>query len=107
MSTSRWETNVLVITSSVRMLDWILGHTSDLWPAVTLDTVLVVGTPCLEERLIGTSTSSDDSDLRTNSRGDSLLASGRKTKTGSAILVIVCHNDSKGTRSTGKGTTVA
>jgi hypothetical protein len=60
------ETNVLVVTTSVRMLDWILGHTSYLWPAVTLDSVLVVGVTGLEKGLVGTATSSNDTNLSTD-----------------------------------------
>ena len=107
MGTCRRETNVLVITSSVRMLHWILRYTSHLGPAVALDTVLVVGTSSLEKGLVGTSTAGHHTDLRTHRRRHRLLSSGRETKTGGTILIIVSYNDSKGTRSTGKGTTIS
>ena len=97
MGTCRRETNVLVITSSVRMLHWILRYTSHLGPAVALDTVLVVGTSSLEKGLVGTPTAGHHTDLRTHRRRHRLLSSGRETKTGGTILIIVSYNDSKGT----------
>mmetsp|Transcript_5150 Transcript_5150/g.6232 ORF Transcript_5150/g.6232 Transcript_5150/m.6232 type:complete len:218 (-) Transcript_5150:15-668(-) len=88
------------------MLYRILRHTPNLGPAVTLDTVLVVGISSLQKGLVGTSTSSDDTNLGTNVRGDSLLTSRRQTKTSGSLVFVVSDNNGKGTRSTGKGTTV-
>jgi hypothetical protein len=48
------------------MLHRILGHTTNLGPAVTLDSILVVGTSSLEKWLIGTSASRHDTNLGAN-----------------------------------------
>lgn len=60
VSTNRgWMTNMLVISSSVRVFNWILRHTSDTRPRLVLDLVLVVGSSCLQQWLINTASSSD------------------------------------------------
>mmetsp|Transcript_11489 Transcript_11489/g.19095 ORF Transcript_11489/g.19095 Transcript_11489/m.19095 type:complete len:222 (+) Transcript_11489:211-876(+) len=97
---------MLVVSSSVRMLNWILGDTSDLRPAVTLDSILVVSTSSLQERLVGTSSSSDDTNLGTNTRWDSLLTTGWQSKTGSSLVFIVGNDDGKRSGTTGESTTV-
>ena len=52
--------NVLVVTSSVGMLDGVHGNTPHARPAVSLGLVLMVSTSSLEHGLVGTSTASDD-----------------------------------------------
>jgi len=97
---------MLVVTSSVRMLYGILSYTTNLRPAVTLDGVLVVRTSCLQQGLVGTTATSDNSDLRTNTGGDSLLSSGRKSKLGGSLVKVVGDNNCVGTRASGERTTV-
>lgn len=53
-------TNVLMVTTSVGMLNGVHGYTSDNWPAVTLSLVLVVGTSSLQDGLVDTSTTSNN-----------------------------------------------
>lgn len=107
VGTSGRETNVLVVTTSVRMLDWVLSHTSNLWPAITLDSVLVVGVTGLKEGLVGTSTSSNDTNLSTDRRRNGLLTSGRKAKASCAIFVVVSDDNGKCTRSARESTTIS
>jgi len=57
--------DMLMISSSVRMLDGVHGNSSNFRPLVTLDAVLVVSTSGLEDRLLGSSSSGDDSDHTT------------------------------------------
>jgi len=97
---------VLVVTTSEGMLDGILRHTSHLGPAVTLDSVLVVGTSSLQQRLISTSTSGNNTDLGTDERRNSLLSSRGKTKTGGSLFLIVGDDDSEASGSTGESATV-
>jgi len=51
---------MLMVTTTVRMLDWILGYTSHLWPAVSLDAEFVVGSAGLEHWLVDSSSASDE-----------------------------------------------
>jgi hypothetical protein len=88
------------------MLYGILSYTTNLRPAVALDGILVVGTSGLQQGLVGTTTSGDNSDLGTDVGGDGLLASGWKSKLGSSLLLVVGYNDGVGTGATGESTTV-
>mmetsp|Transcript_11239 Transcript_11239/g.24792 ORF Transcript_11239/g.24792 Transcript_11239/m.24792 type:complete len:214 (-) Transcript_11239:30-671(-) len=88
------------------MLHRILSHSPNLGPAVPLNGVLVVGTSSLEEGLIGTSTSGDNSDLGTDVGRDGLLSSRGKTETGGSLVLIVRDDNCEASRSTGEGTTV-
>jgi len=97
---------VLVITSTERVLHRVLGHTTNLGPAVSLYSILVVRTASLEERLVGTPSASNNSDLSTSERRDGLLTAGRKPETGGALVFVVRNDDSEATRATGKGATV-
>ncbi len=39
--------DMLVVTTSVRMVDWVHGNTTSLWPVVALDGELVLSAGCL------------------------------------------------------------
>lgn len=106
LGNGRRTTDVLVVSSSEGMLHGILCHTPNLGPAVPLNGVLVVSTSSLEEGLISTSTSGDNSDLGTDIGLDSLLSSRWETDTGGTLLVIVGNDDSETSRSTGELSTV-
>lgn len=58
-------TNMLVVTTTVGMVDGVHGHTTSLGPAVALDGELVLGARSLEEGLVGTATTGDDTDHTT------------------------------------------
>jgi hypothetical protein len=95
-----------MVSSSERMLYGVLGNTTNLGPAVTLNSILVVCISSLKKRLVGTSTSCNNSNLSTYSRGNSLLTSRGKTKTGGSFVLIVRYNNSEASRSTSECTTV-
>jgi len=97
---------VLVVSSSEGMLYGVLRHTTHLGPAVTLHSVLVVGTSSLQHGLVSTSSTSDNTNLGTDFGGDSFLSSGWETKTGGALLLIVGDDNGEASRSTCKGTTI-
>jgi len=65
--------DVLVVTSTVRVLDGVHRHTTDLRPAVALDAVLVEGTAGLQQRLVNAATAGDDADRRARARVHKLL----------------------------------
>merc|ERR1719346_142700 len=68
--------NMLVVTTTMRMLHRVHGNTTHLWPAVPLHSVLVEGSAGLEDRLVDPSTSSNTSNHGTVGRGDNLLRAG-------------------------------
>merc|ERR1719315_470680 len=65
--------NMLVVTSSVGMLHRVHSNTTHLWPAVSLDLVLVVASASLKHRLVNTATTSNYSDHGSVGGGDDLL----------------------------------
>mmetsp|Transcript_44137 Transcript_44137/g.65458 ORF Transcript_44137/g.65458 Transcript_44137/m.65458 type:complete len:304 (+) Transcript_44137:59-970(+) len=103
----RGHTNMLMVTTTVRMLHRILGNTTNLGPTVTLDGILVIGTSSLQEGLVGTTTAGNDTNLSTSCTGNRLLSSRRKTQTSRSLIFIVRHQDSKGSTGTSKGTTIS
>ena len=107
LADSRRTTDVLVVTTTERMLHRVLRHTPDLRPAVTLDSILVVRAASLEERLVGTAATSDNTDLGTGEGGDGLLAARRKAKTGRALVLVVRDDNSEATRAAGEGAAVS
>jgi hypothetical protein len=64
---------MLMVTSSMRMLHGILGYSTNLGPAVALDGIFVEGTSGLQQRLVGTASSGDDTNLGTDTGRNSLL----------------------------------
>jgi hypothetical protein len=69
-SDTRRVTDVLVVSSSVGMLDGVHGNTTNNGPSVLLDSELVVSTSSLQDGLIDTSSTSDDTDHGTAVAGD-------------------------------------
>ena len=50
---------MLMVTTAVRMLDRVHGHTADLWPAVPLRLVLVISPAGFQHRLVDSATAGD------------------------------------------------
>lgn len=72
-------TNVLVVTTTVRVIYWVHSNTTSTWPAVSLDSVLVVGSTSLEEWLVDTTTTCYDTNSSSWRANDGLLGTWRKT----------------------------
>ena len=53
-------TDVLLVTTTVRMVNWVHGDTSNDWPSVSLSLVLPVGSGSLEEGLVGSLATGND-----------------------------------------------
>lgn len=93
-------TNVLVVTTTVRVVDGVHGNTTSTGPAVALDLVLVVGTAGLEQRLVDTATTGDNADRGTSSARHSLLGARGKTDTRGAVIGVA---DDRGVVARGTG----
>jgi len=96
---------MLVVTTTVGMLDGVHGHTTHLRPAVTLDLVLVVSTTGLQHGLVDTSTSGDDANGGPVGRGDDLLGTGWQLDPG--LLGVWVVGDDGGVVSGSAGNTAA
>merc|ERR1719336_3518368 len=77
-SDSRSFTNMLMVTTTMGMLNGVHGDTTDFRPAVPLCLVLVVGAASLQHRFINTTASCDDTNHGPVGRGDDLLGSKGK-----------------------------
>merc|ERR1719220_1412454 len=75
---------MLMVTTTVGILDGVHGHTSDLGPAVSLDSVLVVSSAGLEHGLVATTATSDDADDGPVLGGVELLDAGGQLDPGAA-----------------------
>merc|ERR1711963_941471 len=80
---------MLMVTTTVGMLDGVHGHTSDLGPAVPLDSVLVVSTASLEHGLVASTATSDHADDGPVLGGVELLDAGGQLDPGSAGVGVV------------------
>ena len=100
-------TNVLLVTSSVRMLDWVHGNTSHSWEVVSLSLVLVPGSVGLEEWLVGSLSSSNDSNHSSALTHDGLSGSRWKSDSGLSEVIGVTDDDSRGSGSSGELSSVS
>jgi len=80
---------MLVVTTSVRMVDGVHSNTTSLGPGVTLDGELVLSTGCLHQRFVGTSTTCNDTNHTTGRALDDLLGAGWELDTGLALIWVV------------------
>jgi len=99
--------NVLMVTTTVGMLDGVHGHTTDLGPAVALDLVLVVSTASLQHGLVDPTASGDDADGGSVGRGDDLLGAGGQLDPGPLGVRVVGDDGGVVARGTGDAATVA
>ena len=109
-------TNVLMVTTTVRVIDRVHTDTADLRPLVALHSVLVVAATSLQHGLIHTTTTSDETDHSTATTHhtafenlpalNSLLDTGRKTDVSHALVIGVTNDGGVVTRAASEGTTV-
>jgi len=82
-------TDVLMVTTTVRMLDRVHGNTADLGPRVPLSLVLKVSSSGLEQRLIDSSTTSDNANHGAVAGRDGLLGSRGQFHLGLVLVGVV------------------
>jgi len=82
-------TNVLMVTTSVGMVDRVHRHTTNVRPAVSLGLVLVERVTGLQHRLVDTATSGNDADHSASAGRDRLLGTGRQTDASLALIRVV------------------
>lgn len=88
------------------MIDGVHGNTTSLGPRVALDGELVLGTTGLEQRLVGTATTGNDTNHTAGGVLDDLLGTGGELDTGLAVLGVVANDGNVVTGGTAKRTTV-
>ena len=90
-------TNVLMVTTAVRMLDGIHRGTTDLGPRVALDLILVEVVTGLEDGLVEATATSGDTNHGTVGGADGLTGTGRKTDAGLLAIFGVTDDDAGST----------
>jgi len=99
-------TNVLVVTTTVRVLNRVHGNTTSSRPRVTLCLVLVERGASLQHWLVDTTSSCNDADHGTGHGWDRLLLAGRELDTGLASVKVVCNDGGVVARASGESATV-
>mmetsp|Transcript_26543 Transcript_26543/g.36281 ORF Transcript_26543/g.36281 Transcript_26543/m.36281 type:complete len:268 (+) Transcript_26543:40-843(+) len=90
--------HVLVVTSSVRVLNRVHRRTADLRPGVALHPVLVEVVASLQHRLVHASTTRDKADNRAARGGDRLAGARRQADAGLLAIVRVAHDHARRAR---------
>lgn len=102
----RWVTNVLLVTTTVWMVDWVHGDTSDSWPSVSLGLVLPEGVSSLQEWLVGSLSTGNNTNHSSALTLDGLSDTGWELQSGLVTIIGVTDDDGGGTGGTGEGATV-
>ena len=100
-------TNVLMVTTTMRMLDWVHGYTSYSWPVSLLSVRFVVRIVCLKKRLVGSLSSSYDADHGSAVAKDGLSHTRWHSDTGLLSVLSVSNDDGAGSRCTGETATIS
>jgi len=97
---------MLMVTTTVRMLDGVHGNTSNSGPVVALSLVLVPGGVGTEKRLVGSLTAGGDTNHGSAVAHDGLTGAGGELDTGLAALIGVTNDDAGSAGSSGEGAAV-
>ena len=100
-------TNVLMVTTTVRMLDRVHGNTSNSWPIPLLSMGFVVRIICLEKRLVSSLSASDDTNHGSAVAEDGLSHTRWHSDTGLLSVLSVSDDDGAGSRCTGETAAVS
>jgi len=100
-------TNVLMVTTTMRMLDGVHSDTSNSGPVSLLGVGLVVGAVSFEERLVGSLTASADSNHSSAATNDGLTDARGKSDSCLLTILGVTDDDGGGAGGAGEGATVA
>lgn len=74
------------------MVDGVHGNTTSLGPAVALDGELMLGTGSLEEGLVSSATTGNDTDHSSRAAADDLLGTRGELDSGLSLVGVVADN---------------
>jgi hypothetical protein len=94
---SRGNTDVLLVTTTERMVNWVHGNSSDLGPSLSESLHLVVNSTSLQDRLINSFTGGDETNHGSSNTGEGLSGTGGKLDSGLAQIIGMTDDDSRGT----------
>ena len=92
-SDSGWVTDMLMVTSSVGMLDWVHGNTSNSWPVVSLGFSLEPGVGSLQERLVGSLSTGAHANHGSAGADDGLSGAGWESDSGLSSIIGVTDDN--------------
>jgi len=98
---------MLMVTTTVRMVDGVHGNTTSLWPRVALDGILVLRSGCLQQRLVCSSSTGDDANHSARTALENFLRTTGELDAGLALIRIVSNNGNVIATGSSKCTTVA
>merc|ERR1719466_606029 len=101
-----WETDMLMISTTVGMFNGIHTNSSNLGPAVSFHLVLVVGTTGLQQRFVDTTSTRNDTHTGTVERGDDFLDTRGEFHTGHVGIFVMSDDCGVTSRSTSQLSTV-
>lgn len=102
-----WVTDVLVVTSSVWMVDWVHGNTSNSWPHFSLGLESVMLGTGLQDWLIGSLSSSNESNGSSAVSSDGLSGTGWQSDSGLGSIFRVSNDSDGGSRGSGVGSLIS
>ena len=100
-------THVLMVTTTVRMLNGVHSNTSNSGPVSLLGVSLVVGAVGSEEGLVSSLTASDDADHSSATTNNGLTDARWESNSSLLTILGVTDDDGGGAGSTGKGAAIS
>lgn len=86
--------DVLVVSSSMGMFYWVHGNTTNLRPAVSLNSVFVIGVACFEKGFLGSTAACNLSDHGTATTRNNFFGAGWEFNPTSAIIGVMTDDNS-------------
>lgn len=105
-ATQRAKRRTLVVSSSVRVVDGVHSHTTSSGPRVSLRLELEVSSTGLEQRLVDSSSSSNNTDGSSGGSRDGLLGSRGESESGLVLVLGVADDGGVVPRGSSHGSSV-
>jgi len=103
---SRWDTHMLLVTTTEGMVNGVHGNSSNLRPSLSESSHLVVNSTSLKDRLINSFTGGNETDHSSGLTGEGLSGTGGKLDSGLAQIIRVTNDDSGSTGASGELTLI-
>jgi len=99
-------TNMLVVTTTMGMLNRVHSNTSNLGPSLSLAVVFVISVTGLQDGLISSGTGSDQTNHGSGVTTQGLSGTGGESDSGLVVVLGVTNDDGGSTGGSGKGTLI-
>ena len=99
--------DMLLVTTTMRMLDWVHSDTSNDWPVLSLSLHLVPDSVGLEEWLIGSLSTGADTNHSSAGADDGLSGSGWESNSSLLEVIGVTNDDGGSTGGSGERSSIS